>query len=110
MAKKKKKDGIRIPKEIGGMKVPKELRQKGDALIAKANTPEGRELIASGLAMAAAAAAAAAARRRPVTPAPPATPRTPGEGGTTDPRDIGDALGNAAEAMMTRLFGARRPG
>ena len=60
MAKKDKssKQG-KIPKTIGGMKLPKELRKSGEKLIARAQTPQGRQVIAAGLAMASAAVARA---------------------------------------------------
>ena len=55
MAKKKK----RIPKTIGGVKLPKELRRAGekiiDQAITTANSPQGKAMIATGLSMAAAA-------------------------------------------------------
>lgn len=119
MAKKDKK-GFRIPKEIGGIKVPKEARRAGEALIEKVNTPEGRQVLASGLAMAATAAAAIAAKQAR-GPAPtaghqaepgsdkpgPDKPGHPGTTGTVDPQQMVDMLGQAASAFMTRMFGAR---
>ena len=50
--------GFKLPKEIAGVKVPKALRKQGEALIAHAQGPAGRELMAAGLAVAAAAIAA----------------------------------------------------
>jgi len=102
---------IKLPKAIGGVKVPKELRQSGEALLAKANSPAGRQMIASGLTIAAGAAAAAIARRQAPPPAPapsPAatTPTTP----AVDPQQIADAVGAAADAVLARLFAAKRPG
>lgn len=52
--------GVKIPKTVGGVKVPKKLRKKGKKLIAKANSPEGREAIAAGLAIAGSVIAAKA--------------------------------------------------
>lgn len=49
MAKKKDKKG-KLPKEIAGIKIPKEFRKTGEALIATANSPAGRELLMSGAA------------------------------------------------------------
>lgn len=49
MAKKKPKKG-KLPKEIAGIKIPKEVRKTGEALIATANSPAGRELLKSGAA------------------------------------------------------------
>lgn len=111
MAKKGKKRGFRIPKEIGGVKVPKEARRAGDALIEKASSPEGRQALASGLAMAATFAAAAAARQSRQTGAtgsachPGANTRK--ERGSTpgiDPTRVADAFGEAANAFMNKVF------
>lgn len=111
-----------------GFVVPDELRRVGEMLIAKANSPKGREMIASGLALAATAAAANAGRQRrqqphaaeerpiapqppasPIPPIPPAPPK-PGVGGTQeiDPQAVADAIGDAAGLLMNRLFGPRR--
>lgn len=113
MAKKGKKSGFRIPKEIGGMKVPKEARRAGEALIEKASSPAGRQALASGLAMAATFAAAAAARQS----------RQPGSSGGTfhngasarkdrgaagiDPTRVADAFGEAANAFMNKVFSSK---
>lgn len=56
-AKKKAKAG-KLPKRVLGVKIPKELRRTGEALIATAASPQGREMLATGL-MAAASAALA---------------------------------------------------
>lgn len=106
MAKKGKKSGFRLPKEIGGVKVPKEARRAGEALIEKANSPAGRQALASGLAMAATVAAAAAARQnRHAEPAAKPDPAcgAPGTGGT-DASRVADAIGEAANAFMSRIF------
>lgn len=106
MAKKGKKSGFRIPKEIGGMKVPKEARRAGEALIEKASSPAGRQALASGLAMAATVAAAAAARQtRPHSSSPePGTAKDGVGAGGTDAGRVADALGEAAQAFMNRIF------
>ncbi len=115
MAKKGKK-GFRIPKEIGGVKVPKEARRAGEALIEKVNTPAGRQALASGLAMAASAAAAVAAKqaRGPSRPSPAAAaepeganPQQPGQGGTANLDQVAEAFGQAADAFMNKMFGRR---
>lgn len=113
---KKDKKGFRIPKEIGGIKVPKEARRAGEALIDKASSPAGRQMLASGLAMAAAAAAAAARQGRDhaAAPKPSAThnPDAPhaaaGNAAPIDPTRVADALGDAASAFMTSLFGRKQ--
>ena len=127
MAKKK-----RIPKTIGGVKLPKELRRAGEKIIdhaiTTANSPQGRAMIATGLSMAAAAAMkasegkategkAAGAKAEAAKPAadkpaaandaPASEPkaeaaRQPGAGGID-----GDAIGQAVEQVLGRLFGRR---
>ncbi len=114
MAKKGKK-GFRIPKEIAGVKVPKEARRAGEALIEKANSPAGRQALASGIAMAATAAAAIAARQaRGAGSGGHAAPERPGQagtkpdgaraGGSVDPHQMADAVGQAASAFMAKMF------
>lgn len=130
MGKKHKK--AKLPKEVLGVKLPKEVREVGGALLEKANSPQGREMLAAGLTMAAAAATAALAKGRaeraakpdapcppeapvppvppvpPVSPVPPVPP-VPPQGTQTqpDPQAIADAVGKAAEAMLGRLFGRK---
>jgi len=125
MGKKTKK--AKLPKEVLGIRLPKEVREAGGALLEKANSPQGREMLAAGLTMAAAAATAAVAAgrtkregtaERPVPPAPPTpgaapeTPRTPeslqGTQNQPDPQAIAEAVGKAAEAMLGRLFGGKK--
>ncbi|BCA64099.1 hypothetical protein HMP09_3333 [Sphingomonas sp. HMP9] len=66
---------IKIPKTIGGVKLPKELRKTGNALLEKANSPEGRQVIASGMAMFATAAMAARSQAaKAPAPEPAAAP------------------------------------
>lgn len=121
MAKKDKK-GFRIPKEIGGIKVPKEARRAGEALIEKASSPAGRQAIASGIAMAATAAAAVAARQaraqcskedeassaESTAEAAGANGGTKADGATVDPNRVVDALSDAAGAFMSSLFAKQR--
>lgn len=114
MAKKGKK-GFRIPKEIGGIKVPKEARRAGEAIIDKVNSPEGRAKLSAGLAMAATAAAALAAKQAQDAATKKAAgdvpgegdSRRPGQGGTADPHHVGDAIGQAATAFMAKFFQPR---
>jgi hypothetical protein len=122
MGKKTKK--AKLPKEVLGIRLPKEVREAGGALLEKANSPQGRELLAAGLTMAAAAATAAVAKGRtkrdatadrPVPPTPPAPGETPeppkppqGTQTQPDPQAIADAVGKAAEAMLGRLFGGKK--
>lgn len=108
MAKKGKSE-FRIPKKVAGVKVPKEARRAGEALLEKASTPQGRQAIASGLAMAATAAASVAARQAR-GPAPAAEPVSgkPGEPGIRDTHRAGEAIGRAVETMFDRFFAQRR--
>ena len=52
---KKKKAKLKIPKEIAGVKLPKEVRKKAKVAIALAENPMVRDLVAAGLTAAAAA-------------------------------------------------------
>ena len=125
MGKKTKK--AKLPKEVLGIRLPKEVREAGGALLEKANSPQGREMLAAGLTMAAAAATAAVAKgrakrehaaERPVPPVPPTPgaapepPRSPeppqGTQTQPDPQAIAEAVGKAAEAMLGRLFGGKK--
>lgn len=122
MAKKKHKGdtqtggaaglGGRIPKRIAGMKLPKELRRKGEALIAAADSPAGREVIAKGLTIAATLASAAAARSQ-VAKAEAGEPGPSGEGAAPpsppiDPAKMVEAVSTVADAVLGRIFGAKR--
>lgn len=127
------KPKVKIPKEIAGFKVPKELRKKGEALIERANSPEGRQAIASGLAMVGGLVAANAARKQAeaAKPAPEAKaeakpeaakpeaarpdaagaeakpdaakPGTPG----INPQQVADQIGAAADMLLGRIFAKR---
>lgn len=127
MAKDKKQKKAKLPKEVMGIRLPKEVREVGGALLEKANSPQGREMLAAGLTMAAAAASAAvakgqaqrAAAKAPspapgpsaagAPPAPPEPPQPPrGTHTQPDPQAIAEAVGKAAEAMLGRLFGGKR--
>ena len=106
-----KKDGRkkRIPKKIGDVKIPKELRQAGEALLDTATSAAGREIIASGLTMAAAAAATAAMKHRVKTEAS-AYGSKPGDPGTIDPQRVVDTVSEVADAVLDRFFGGKRAG
>jgi hypothetical protein len=120
MAKQgKKAKKAKLPKEVLGVKLPREVREVGGALLERANSPQGREMLAAGLTMAAAAATAALARGRanraadpaapqpaadPTTAPPPSSPPPHGTQTQPDPQAIAEAVGKAAEAMLGRLF------
>lgn len=115
MAKKADKKG-RIPKKVGGVKLPRELRKGAGKLVKLAASPVGRELIAAGLGMVATAAAAAVekdrARRRggetpspgpaAATPSKPAPPRAANV--DIDMHEVGAQLGKMAEQALSGLF------
>jgi hypothetical protein len=97
----------KLPKEIAGMKIPKEWRKKGGEVLAKANTPIGREVIAAGLSMAAAAAASAAARSKTARKVEAKAAETVGkaaEAGVKDMQVLADAVGSIAASALERLF------
>ena len=104
MAKAGKKKG-RLPKEVLGVKLPKELRKAGERVLEQANSPQGREMIAAGLTMAATAAVAALAKDRAKPHAAPE--HAQGTQKSPDPQVLADALGHAAEAVLGRVFGKR---
>lgn len=104
----------KIPKRIAGVKLPKELRRVGNAVLEKANSPEGREMLAAGLTMAAAAATAAVAKSRaaaaPPTPEHPAEAKaqTAGAAPAHDPMAFANALGGMAEAALGKFFAGKK--
>lgn len=74
---KQRKSG-KLPKKIAGVKIPKELRKSGEALIATAASPVGREMLMTGIAaMLAKAAMRMQTPPRPTGPAAPPPPRSP---------------------------------
>ncbi len=121
------KPKVKIPKEIAGFKVPKELRKKGEALIERANSPEGRQAIASGLAMVGGLVAANAARKaeakasetakpeaaqseapKPDAPKPDRKPDAPKPGAPgINPQQMADQIGAAADMLLGRIFAKR---
>ena len=105
MAKTKAK--AKLPKRVGGVKLSKEIRKAGGKLLAKANSPLGRELIAAGLGLAATAAAAAAAEREK-RKAAPATPAADKPNGVSDPHEFGVVLGKMAQAALAGLFAGKK--
>ncbi len=92
---------IKLPKQIGGVKIPKELRQQGEALIAVANSPAGRGVIAAGIASVVASAMRPAPASRPaasvIVDDKPAKPRV-------DPDQLIDALSGATTLALQRLL------
>ena len=128
-------DGVKIPKKVAGMKVPKKLHKQGKKLIAKANSPEGREAIAAGLAIvgtaiatkarvkaeraaaeasqhaeaAASRAAAAGERARAKVIRHPSAPGEPGIDPAADAvGDLGDAIAAGLSALQRFMGNPRR--
>ncbi|HEU0045870.1 hypothetical protein [Sphingomonas sp.] len=105
MAKDGKKTG-KLPKQIGGVKIPKELRKGAEKLVAKAQSPEGRAAIAKGAVMVAGMAAtmaqASAAKKAGVQPVKPSVPPVPGQPAGNDA--LADAIGAGVDAVLGRLF------
>ncbi|MES2056636.1 MAG: hypothetical protein V4564_11925 [Pseudomonadota bacterium] len=103
MAKKDKSaktaKAAKLPKRIAGIKVPKELRKSGAALLEKANSPIGREVIAAGITAVVAAAARSRAGSKVAAKAADPTTRA-AQAGAQDAREIVDAIGT----VMQRLF------
>lgn len=97
----------KLPKQVLGVKVPKELRRAGDQLIQTASSPQGREMIAGALTMAAAAATAAvtqgrarAAATRPTQADQDARPLAAGQGaGQTNAPPQGTSTAPDPEAI-----------
>jgi len=126
-----KRDRIKLPKEIGGLKLPKKLRKSGEALIEAVRETAGRELLAAGMSALAAQAIRKASEPRaapvpPEAPIPPEPPRRPAatviidddpvrpastgaNDGPVRPEHIADAINAVANLALHRLM-TRRPG
>jgi hypothetical protein len=124
--KQARRGRVRLPKEIAGIKLPKELRKSGEALIETARDTLVREMALAGL-----AAMAGGAARRATPPAPempPAPPQPPepvarphletviiDNGGTSrqtapiPPEQVIGMIGGAIFSVL-RDLDARRPG
>lgn len=99
--KKGKKDGLKIPKRIAGVKVSKAVRKAGKSALKLAETPAVSETVAAAL-----LAAAAALRDPPATKrAAAAAAGTAGEAGQ-DALRLGDSLRRLALDMARRTLDA----
>jgi urease accessory protein UreF len=99
--KKGKKDKLKIPKRIGGVKVAKAVRKAGKSALRLAETPAVSETVAAAL-----LAAAAALRDPPATKrAAAAAADTAGEAGQEAIR-VGDSLRRLALDMARRTLDA----
>ncbi len=113
----KRKKG-KLPKEVLGVKVPKELRKAGEKLIEQAQGPAGRQAIAGALTAVVGAVATAALSREAARAAAPrpdddaSDARADHRAATGNPTvkggETGEVLARAAEALMGRLFTERR--
>lgn len=113
MGDKKAKKG-KIPKRVGGVKVPKAWRKSGNALIDTVNSPVGQQMLATGLASVVATVAA----RLATPPDAMASGSPPPAGPAPDPHAAGEAFarsligafGTAARAALDRHAGETDPG
>lgn len=101
----------KLPKRIAGVKVPKQLRGPGAALLEGINSPIGREMLGAGLAMVAAAAVARSKTGRDVTDtaakgAAKGAAKA-GEAASQDASQIVDAISAAATAVIKRVIDAK---
>lgn len=115
MAKKDKgKAGTKLPKEVLGFRLPKELRKAGNHLIEQAQSPAGRQAIAGVVtAMAGAAVTAAAARADEARHDTARSAKAPGEPPRPAPRgpdvqSMADAVEQGMEQVLGKLFGKAR--
>lgn len=105
--------GPKIPKQIAGFKLPKELRKTGETLIAQAKSPAGQAVLAKGLTMAAGLATMAAARSaqaaapKPGESAEGVAAPSPAPAPPLDPAKIVETVNTVAEAVLGRLFPKR---
>ncbi len=108
----KKKKG-KLPKEVLGVKLPKELRKAGDRLIEQAQGPAGRQAIAGAL-TAVAGAAMTAALARGAKDASRATKERDStgahEGETTSQTapNPGEIVANMVNAFVTGMASMKR--
>jgi hypothetical protein len=102
------KKAKKLPKRLAGVKLSKQLRKAGGKLLRAANSPVGREILVTGLGLAAAAAAAAAEKKRAPGGADDQAKPADKPAGGRDPHDIGVQLGRMAEAALAGLFSGKR--
>lgn len=104
MAKKKAK--AKLPKEILGVKLPKDVRKVGNQLIEQARSDAGRQAIAGALTAVAGAAATAVAAKAFET-AQRQRPTEPGAH-APDGKAVAAAVEKGVEHLLGKLFGAAR--
>ena len=128
---------MKIPKDVGGVEIPGDLRRMAKKLVHRIDSPVGKDAAVAGLTLAAAAVIAISGQANssrpeadddapdaPLPPEPPTPPQPPlrtAERVTPAPRGpsatpispaqaqaVTDALGNVAEAALGRFLGGRR--
>ncbi|MEG8039451.1 hypothetical protein QP166_08875 [Sphingomonas sp. LR60] len=106
MAKKKKG---KLPKEVLGVKVPKELRKAGEKLIEQVQGPAGRQAIAGALTAVAGAAMTAAVARAAKDSHHGDAAADPAREKTTEPTGRRDEAVEKLVSSIVTLFGNRLP-
>jgi hypothetical protein len=102
MAKKGK--AARLPKKVGGVKLPKQLRKSAGVMAELAQNPIAREVVSAALV----AGAGALAKRRFKGAATPAAAKTGGELDhlIAQGKDVGNMLAQGVAAFLGELFKA----
>lgn len=100
MAKKKKG---KLPKEVLGVKVPKELRKAGEKLIEQVQGPAGKQALAAVVG----AVATAALTREAAKAAERAGTSDSAKPDATTRADPGEAFARAAELLVGKIFAPR---
>jgi hypothetical protein len=131
---------MKIPKDVGGVAIPNDLRRMAKKVVGRIDSPVGRDAAIAGLTLAAAAVIAISGAAGSSTdtaddlpdapepstpPSPPEPPRPPEPPLRTAERvssftmppitpaqtqAVADALGNAAQAALTRFLAGKRAG
>ncbi|WP_420138819.1 hypothetical protein [Sphingomonas sp.] len=102
MAKKDK--AARLPKKVGGVKLPKQLRKSAGVMAELAQNPIAREVVSAALI----AGAGALAKRKIKGAAAPTAPKAGGELDTliAQGREVGNMLAQGVAAFLGELFKA----
>lgn len=101
---KRKADKHKLPKRVAGVKLPKDVRKAGGALIAWAMSPDGRKLLAPAVMGLVAALQGTKAGRKVTADAASNTAEAASTGATVAGRLVG-ALTEAAGDMMKHAVG-----
>ena len=101
-----KKDKLKVPKRIAGVKVPKALRKGLTSSLL--DNPRTREILADALLAAAGAAAAVLAKNRPTSQQVADAGETVAKAGAGAAAATGEVVRDAAEAVTEAATGAAR--